>query len=70
MNSPMAQTPKLTGTLSILLHHRVNACPFSGLQAAGLLERWAEDPALDENLRDYCKQFSRRLYQQSREQQA
>lgn len=70
MNSPLAPTPMLTGTLTLLLQHCLNTCPLSGLQAAGLLERLAEDPTLDKVLRDYCDQFSRRLYQQARKQQA
>lgn len=67
MNNLLASNSMLAGTLAILLQHCLSTCPISGLQAAELLARLADDPTLDEGLRDYCDQFSRRLYQHSRE---
>jgi hypothetical protein len=40
------------------------------MQAAGLLARLADDPALDSDLREYCEQLSSRLYQQTQGQRA
>ena len=70
MTSPHASQQMLTGTLAMLLRHCLTPCPSSSMQAAGLLARLADDPALDSDLREYCEQLSSRLYQQTQGQRA
>lgn len=65
MNSPHASQQLLAGTLAILLRHYLTGCPATSLQAAGLLERLADTPDLDRDLRDSCEQLSSYLYLQS-----
>jgi hypothetical protein len=49
------------GALSLLLRHNETACPKSARQAAELLGRLADDPALDRETRALCARASDRL---------
>lgn len=49
------------GALSLLLRHNETACPKSARQAADLLDRLADDPALDRETRALCSRASDRL---------
>lgn len=49
------------GALSLLLRHSETACPKSARQAADLLDRLADDPALDRETRALCARASDRL---------
>lgn len=49
------------GALSLLLSHNETGCPKSARQAADLLDRLADDPALDRETRSLCARASDRL---------
>ncbi len=49
------------GALSLLLQHNETGCRKSARQAADLLDRLADDPALDSDTRKLCQRASDRL---------
>lgn len=55
----------LAGTLAMLLRHCLTGCPHTGLQVADLLERLADVPELDLDMRVSCEQMSQQLYRQA-----
>lgn len=62
--SPLSPIPTATlwaGALSLLLRHNETGCPKSRRQAADLLDRLANDPALDGETRSLCSRASERL---------
>lgn len=58
------------GALSLLLSHNETGCPKSAHQAAGLLDRLADDPALDRETRSLCARASDRLGENSQARHA
>jgi len=49
------------GALALLLRHGLTGCPRSAEQAAGLLERIADVPGVDRDMRQLCAEASLRL---------
>lgn len=49
------------GALNLLLRHALTDCARSGVQAADLLERIAEEPGVDRETRTLCAEASARL---------
>lgn len=49
------------GALNLMLRHDLTGCPRSARQAADLLERLADSPAVDADTRQLCARMSERL---------
>ena len=54
------------GTLSLLLIHSETGCQHAAQQAANLLDRLADNVAIERQTRELCERASRRLREQSR----
>lgn len=57
----MPHAELLAGALILLLQHNLTGCNHAGYQAAGLLERLADQQDLDRGTRTLCEQMSQRL---------
>lgn len=57
----MPHAELLAGALSLLLQHTLTGCAHAGHQAAGLLERIADQQDLDRETRQLCERMSQRL---------
>lgn len=57
----MPHAELLAGALILLLQHNLTGCHHAGHQAAGLLERLADQQDLDRGTRTLCEQMSQRL---------
>lgn len=57
----MPTTELWAAALSLLLRHDMTGCGRSALQAAGLLDRIADHPGIDDETRSLCEQASMRL---------
>ena len=49
------------GALNLLMRHELSGCGHAARQAAGLLERLAEQPNVDRETRMLCERMSERL---------
>lgn len=60
----MMSTSELwAGALSLILIHDESGCPHSALNAARILDRLCDSPALDNETRALCERASNRLIQ-------
>jgi hypothetical protein len=57
----MRQGDLWAAALNLLLRHELNGCRHAARQAAGLLERLAEQPEVDRDTRALCECMSERL---------
>jgi hypothetical protein len=55
------------GALSQVLSFSETGCPHSARRAADLLDRLADNPQLDGDIRDLCERAARRLNDDSKE---
>lgn len=56
-----AESRLCTGALALLLRHELTGCARSAAQAAELLERIADAPGVDDDMRRLCAEASERL---------
>ena len=62
-DAKLAEARLCIGALNLLLRHGLTGCPRSAEQAADLLERIADAPGIDRDMRRLCVEASQRLDQ-------
>lgn len=57
----MSNPELYAGALCLLIRHNLTACTQAGRQAAGLLDRLADLPGIDGEIRNLCETMAARL---------
>lgn len=57
----MLESDLWAGALNLLMRHELSGCSHAARQAAGLLDRIAEQPDVDRETRTLCERMSERL---------